>query len=411
MIRLSLFAIAACIVASVASDRDVAYAQGTQAEPRLPSSGRILRVGKALHYGTIAAAARDARDGDIVEIEAGEYRGDVAVWTQRGLVIRGIGGLAVLAADGAAAEGKAIWVIRGDNVTVERVRFTGARVSDQNGAGIRHELGKLTVRECEFEDNESGILGGNHPEAELIVERSKFARNGAPNGSAHQLYVGTIRKLTVTESYFRLGRIGHLLKSRAQESDIRYNRLTDEVGGTSSYELEFPNGGRATAVGNLIQQSATTDNAAIVSYGAEGYKHPDNRLFLVHNTIVNDRPQGGVFVLVAPGASPALITNNILVGKGELRVAGIEPQVIGLNNNPTVGKEQFVQAVDQDYRLLATSPIVGTARTLLEPERAGLTPTREYVHPAGSRAIAPGTKLSPGAFQLSGPLKPVAPSR
>ena len=40
--------------------------------------------------------------------------------------------------------------------------------------------------------------------------------------------------------------------------------------------------------GNLIAQSATTDNPAIVSYGAENGRWPVNRLQMSHNTLIND---------------------------------------------------------------------------------------------------------------------------
>ena len=71
-------------------------------------------------------AARVARDGDVVEIDAGVYAGDAAVWPQHRLTIRGVGGRAHLRANGAHAEGKAIWVIKGHDTTVERVEFSGA---------------------------------------------------------------------------------------------------------------------------------------------------------------------------------------------------------------------------------------------------------------------------------------------
>ena len=54
---------------------------------------------------------------------------------------------------------------------------------------------------------------------------------------------GPFAVLKVTGSYFHHAKSGHLLKSRAAKNLIFYNRLTDEIGGTASYELEFPNGG------------------------------------------------------------------------------------------------------------------------------------------------------------------------
>ena len=56
----------------------------------------ILHVGPTRELKTPSAAAKVALDGTIVEIDAGEYVDDVAVWTQNGLTLRGVGGMAHL---------------------------------------------------------------------------------------------------------------------------------------------------------------------------------------------------------------------------------------------------------------------------------------------------------------------------
>jgi hypothetical protein len=93
--------------------------------------------------------------------------------------------------------------------------------------------------------NENGILTGNQADTVLEIEDSEFGYNGANDGYSHNLYVGSIARLSVTGSYFHHAAIGHLLKSRAAINYVTYNRLTDEVDGTASYELELPNGGIA----------------------------------------------------------------------------------------------------------------------------------------------------------------------
>src|SRR5690606_7605292 len=171
---------------------------------------------------TIAEAARLARDGDTVEVKAGEYRGDVAVWLQKKLTIRAVGGPAVLVADGKSAEAKAIWVIRNGEFEIEGFDFVGARVPDRNGAGIRFERGKLTVRDSRFIDNQMGLLTGNDGTSELTVERCEFT--GPTDGGHwyHNLYAGAIARLTVIGSWSHKGRRGHLIKSRARENHILY---------------------------------------------------------------------------------------------------------------------------------------------------------------------------------------------
>jgi len=366
--------------------------------PRQTSPAHVIKVGPSHGIRAISTAAALAKDGDTIEIEAGDYSGDVAVWKQHNLVIRGVGGRARLIANGASAESKAIWVIRGGDITIENIEFTGARVPDKNGAGIRFEKGHLVIRNCRFTDNENGMLtsGGN---AELDIENSEFDHNGAGDGYSHNLYVGAIRKLRVVGSYFHHARVGHLLKSRAVENHILYNRLTDEADGRASYELEFPNGGIAYVIGNIIEQSKTTENPHIVSFGAEGYKHPANELYLINNTLVDRRLESGYFLAARPGFHVVKAYNNLLHGKRPLNTGGIDGEFI---NNPNVTDETFILADRNDFRIKRESPL---HRSFMFPGNANgilLTPDREYVHPAATRPL-PGMPTLPGARQTLQP--------
>lgn len=373
-------------------------AEGTKADNPKNGGGRLLRVGPNQPTHTIGAAAKLAQDGDIIEIEAGEYVADVAVWKQNDLVIRAPGGRARLVAAGANAENKAIWVVRGGRITIENIEFTGARVPERNGAGIRFEKGHLTIRNCRFLDNENGILGGSN-DSTLTIENSEFGHNGAGDGQSHNLYVGPIRKLTVSGSYFHHARVGHLLKSRAAENHILYNRLTDEIDGHASYELEFPIGGVAYVIGNIIEQSSTTENNKIISFGAEGYKHSSNQLYLINNTIDNNRPQGAVFLWARPGFQVVKAYNNLIIGKSPLNSRGIDGEFI---NNPNVEWEHFVLPQRYDYRIKRESSL---QRSFVPPGTANgidLSPTREYVHPATTRSVKSNPTL-PGAKQTLEP--------
>jgi hypothetical protein len=363
-----------------------------------PVTSRVIQVGPKREVKYLSVAAKVAKDGDTVEVDAGDYPRDVAVWTQSELVLRAVGGRVRLMAEGAAAEGKAIWVVRGGNIRVEGFDFEGARVKDRNGAGIRMEKGLLKIVNCRFIDNENGILTGGHAESTLEIINSEFGNNGAGDGQSHNLYVGTIARLTVTGSYFHHAKVGHLLKSRAAINDIRYNRLTDEIGGKASYELEFPNGGVAYVVGNIIQQSSTTDNPHLISYGVENYRWPKNEIHLINNTLIDLRPHGGVFFRVKPGRVTIQAVNNLLIGNGSLEKAG-EGRY---QNNLNVDFDEFVKANREDFRLASTSRLIG--RGVL-PDAAGevdLRPRMEYWHPRSTRR--PTAKaFSPGAMQTVGP--------
>jgi hypothetical protein len=343
-----------------------------------PTGGKILRVGSNGQIPTIAAAAKLAKDGDIVEIQAGEYYGDVAQWPQKLLTIRGVGGNARIIAAGKNVAGKGIWVIQNGHFTVENIDFIGAQAYDKNGAGIRFENGHLIVRNCLFYGNQNGILANSVGGSTLEIENSEFGYNGAGDGFSHNLYVGQISTLKVTGSYFHHANIGHLLKSRAAKNDIRYNRLTDEDGGRASYELDLPNGGVSTVIGNLIQQNRATENSTIIAFGEEGYAWPNNALYLSSNTIVNDHPQGGAFLRAAPGAQKIVTANNLLAGMGKY----LSPQAIKSLNDNSVTWSTFVQPSRQDYRLNRNPAPPGfqIPDTFAEQQN-DLVPSSEYRHP------------------------------
>jgi hypothetical protein len=276
-----------------------------------------IHVGPTKTIRTIASSAMIARTGATIDVDSGVYEADVAVWQHDNITIRAVGGRVRLLAKGAAAEGKAIWVVRAKGMRVEGFDFEGAAVPSRNGAGIRLESGSLHIKDCSFTYNEMGLLTGNDASTELVVQDSEFAHNMRPDGHNHNLYAGHIARLTVSNSYFHHARTGHLLKSRAAVNNIYNNRLIDGPGGTASYELEFPDGGVANVVGNTIAQNTSTENPILISFGAEGYKWPRNEITLKNNTLISPLPNG-VFLRVAPGADAVQTIDNVLVGRGTL---------------------------------------------------------------------------------------------
>jgi hypothetical protein len=265
-----------------------------------------LTVGPGGDAMRFSEAVRLARDGDTISVLPGDHIGEVAVLTQRRLHVRGVGARPVFHAAGRNAEGKAIWVVRGGDVTVENIEFRGARVPDQNGAGIRFERGRLQVIGCSFVDNEMGLLTSDDGNAELVIRDSSFAM--APHrpgdGLTHLLYVGRIRRVEIIGSRFAQGHRGHLIKSRAKESRIVGNDIVDGPLGEASYEIDLPNGGNAEVADNRIGQSAGTQNHAMLSFGAEGAAWPDSRLELRDNEFRNDAPAAHALVQIWWGRLP-----------------------------------------------------------------------------------------------------------
>jgi hypothetical protein len=186
---------------------------------------------------------------------------------------------------------KAIVVVRGGDITIENLEFRGARADDANGAGIRHETGKLTVRNCLFLDNENGILTGNDANAELVVEDSEFGLAPRVEGGLHHLlYVGRIGRFSIRGSRFYSGHEGHLIKSRARENRITYNLIYDGDEGQASYEIDLPNAGLAWIIGNVIGQGPNGQNPVMVAYGSE--QRPGRRTVCTSRTTASSATPG-----------------------------------------------------------------------------------------------------------------------
>ncbi len=369
----------------------------------LPAAAATLKVGPGLLYSAPCAAFAAAADFDVIEIDAaGNYAGDVCAISRNDLVIRGVNGRPVISAAGRSAEGKAIWVIKGIDTVVDNIEFTGARVADRNGAGIRQEGRHLTVRNSWFHHNENGILTSADAESDIVIERSEFGFNGFGDGQSHNIYIGHVRSFTLRGSYSHDAVVGHLVKSRAANNRIEANRLSNENGGSASYEIDLPNGGTSTVIGNVIQQSPTASNGGLIAYGLEGGTNPGQELYLVNNTLVNDRSAGS-FVLVGSGTTRVFAANNVLGGSG---TPWSSPIVESLNNHINV-QPAFVNRADYDYTPAAGAPFVNAG---VEPgsdsNGQSLRPTLEYVHPASQRARPDDGALDIGALEREGGTPP-----
>jgi hypothetical protein len=362
-----------------------------------PAQARTLRVGPDRAFTTVRAAAHAAQNGDMILIDAGTYPGDVTAWNADNLTVRGIGGQPHMRADGAQEGGKGIWVVNGNNFTAENIEFSGARVPDRNGAGIRADIpGKLTVRGCYFHGNENGILAGA---GEILIDQCVFDMNGAGDGRSHNMYIWG-RTVTVRHTESKRARIGHNLKTRGETNYILYNRFLDGPDGTASYSVDVPDCGRTYLIGNVIEQGPKSENRGIVAYGMESVSHTPE-LYVVNNTLVNDHPKGGTFLQLG-SATRAKVVNNIFTGPGSPWSGG---SVRATHNYTGRGSPRFHAPASFDYRLTSRTPrSVRDAGT--EPGRSAtgydLTPRREYV-PVGRGRVRPTAgALDLGAFEYTG---------
>lgn len=352
--------------------------------------GRVLRVGPGRELRSPSDAARIARDGDTVEIDAGIFVNDHAHWRQHRLTLRGVGGPAHLASRGAIPNRKAIWIIDGDDVAIEHIEFSGAAVADGNGAGIRHQGGDLRLNNTFFHDNEFSILTGRLPGATIEITASRFWFQRRPHRHSHGIYIGDVRRLRLVGNHFTGTDRGHQVKSRARENWIAYNRIEDAPRGNSSRLIDLPNCGLSVVIGNDLHQAATTENDNAIGYGAEGCAGRgarETRLYVVHNSFINEA-RSGVFVRnYADG--DASVANNLVFGAGRLLAgrgrarANLQLPLAAQSGLSWVAPERS-GAVDAAVRVPA-------------PDGLSLVPTREFDAPAGTRTRPRAGPLDIGA--------------
>jgi len=343
--------------------------------------GRVLTLGPGAEFTDLAAAVSAAQDGDRIDVLPGTYRGQVAVIARR-LHLRGVGPGATFAAAGRLAADMGILVVRGD-VTVENLGFTGARRAHGNGAGIRFDHGRLDVRRCTFTDNEMGLLGSDHPKAELSVVDSVFGAAPRHHGQLHHLlYASTMARLEVQGCRFEGGWRGHLIKSRARINDIRYNLFRDGPSGQASYELELAEGGHNLVLGNIIVQAPSTQNRSIVAVGYNANPSQEHNLVFAYNTLVNQGWWPARFLRIWPQKMPVAqtlaVAHNLFVGRGDLGI----PEGYGRAGNLQLAVADLEDALADKFK--PSLPCRGVAPdTLAWP--AKWLPRREFSAPVGTR--------------------------
>ena len=235
-----------------------------------------LDVGPGKQFKQPSEAIAAAKPGDTVSIAPGQYY-DCALVRQDNLTIEGAAAGAVLTDTTCA--GKAILVISGNDVTIRNLTLQRARVPDHNGAGIRAEGGNLTIENVKFLNNEEGILTADNPNATLRITGSEFIHNGAcEGGCAHGIYTGRIKLLRVEHSRFFETQHAHNIKSKALNTEIVDCDIQDGSKGTSSYQIDVPNGGSLLVEGSTLEKGPNSENHSVPDHHRRGGRASGKRL-------------------------------------------------------------------------------------------------------------------------------------
>ena len=214
--------------------------------------------------------------------------------------------------DGEACEGKAAFVLRGASSTVEGLVFRNIRVSDGNGAGIRTEMGNLTVRNAMFLDSQEGILGGEPTGQRIVIEDSTFAGLGTCDDAtdcAHSIYLANRGSVTIVRSRFERGNGGHYVKLRVPRVEITDSSFDDSQGRKTNYMIDLSEGGTGVIARNTFADGPNKENwTGFIVVAAEARTYSSAGLKVVDNVAT-----------LAPGfdKSPAFVAN---VGRDRLDI-------------------------------------------------------------------------------------------
>lgn len=273
---------------------------------------RVLEVGPGRPLTRPSAALAEARAGDVIRIDQGQYE-DCLVVTLDRITLEGAGPETVLA--NRTCRGRGILLIYARDVTIRGLTLRGARVADRNGAGILAEGGNLTVERAHFVDNENGILGGGNITAAVRIVASTFIANGKCEPvCAHGVYIGQAALLRIERSTFRDTRVGHHIKSRAGRTEIVENDIADGTTGNSSYLIDIPNGGDVLIERNRLRKGPLTSNpGTAIMLGAEGETQPTRFIRILDNEFHNEMTEVTAFVRNLTRA-PAVLERNRLSG-------------------------------------------------------------------------------------------------
>lgn len=354
-------------------------------------TGAVWHVGPTRTYKNPSDVVSLVHDGDIVEVDAATYRCNTSVkWSANFLTLVGVGGRPVLDATGCGiAGGKGIWnpLYSMHDMIIDNFEFMGAQVGDENGAGIRYDgTGYLYITNSFFHDNQNGVLlTPGSGTTNIVIDHSEFARNGTDAGRTHNMYISSgLGSFVLRFSYSHDSHVGHLVKSRAQNNYILYNRLADETQGDSSYNIDIPNGGLTYIIGNIIEQGPNSSNYGIISYSSEGNPNPIQKIYVANNTIVNNGSANATALnLYDQGLTDARMVNNLIVGVRTENLVAYTPNKITLAGNIVTSTPGF-NTTNNNYILGATSPAVNTATDAGSAGGFSLTPVYEFLPPAGA---------------------------
>jgi hypothetical protein len=172
----------------------------------------------------------------------------------------------------------------------------------------------------------------------------------------------------------------------------------DENNGNSSFLIDIPNGGTSFIIGNLIHQGEHATNGNVISYGNEGLSNSNSELYVINNTMVNNRSFCYDFLKINNNSNFVKVFNNLFIDStcDITNYTGvIDTQTNILTNNPGVSNLSTY-----DYNLISSSIAINSGSDLDSVGNFSLTPQFEYLHTANSvPRISSGFVIDVGAHE------------
>ncbi|HYF48717.1 MAG TPA: PKD domain-containing protein [Planctomycetota bacterium] len=377
--------------------------------------------------------------GDIVEIYPGTYN-EFKLFTAHGtttapITIRGVGspkpifdgtGLNV---SGILPTPRALFQLEGHNYLVENIEFRNAKNSSLNGSGLRVRANNVTIRNCNVNNCEMGIMSDSNDN--LVIESCDIGFNGA-DAYSHNLYLNGNRTY-VRYCYIHDSKVGQNFKTRGHYTELWYNYISNSADGevclVDGAGLTTTANSNALMVGNIVVSKVRASTANLIKFvefgGDTGNAHTGT-LYAFNNTFVAATSGIHFFRINATGAN-LVAKNNIFYGSNT--IVGMATGSISGSNNwlPSTasvpagftGNVQgtdpgFVNAGARDYHLTSTSACINRGTNSLtgydgNGAAIGGTPTREYLHALSSTARPSDATIDIGAYERPSTTPNVAP--
>ncbi|WP_110428327.1 hypothetical protein [Glaciecola sp. KUL10] len=214
----------------------------------------------------------------------------------------------------ATKEGKATFVVKGNNVLIEDVECSQVRVRDQNGACIRQEGRDLTLNNVYFHNSEQGVLQAGNT-GSLTIRNSRFEALGN-RGRAHSVYSNG-EMLTIINTKI----IGSKDQAHAVKSRSKVTRIIDSIISSGDADdsrlFDISSGGEFEIVGSVLYQGRNTVNSQLIGFGLENIGRQRRQIINVRNSVIlAERPNGNILLGIRdnlPNLSVE-INNNLIIG-------------------------------------------------------------------------------------------------